>query len=409
MGLGKTAQVLSALHPQLLPAVVVCPASVRQVWLDELAKWRPELTGAVYTSGYDAPQHLADLHVISYDLLGKVKLPRPKLLVCDEAHYLQGRDTRRTKIVTAGVGVTPTAASPRLWMLTGTPLWSRPRSLYPLLNLCAGGSIGSTHDYRAYAVRYCNGRMVRRPQRGGSWRQVFDDSGASNLDELHELLRPYMLRRLKAEVLDLPNKTRQLVPFYTGLSKAEMDLRDELDLDSLGDNGLPPGPIATAVKDTAMRKVGAAVAHLHDVLANEHKVVVFAWNIEVLDALQDALGPTYGVARIDGSVSAQDRAAAVDRFQSREGVANPPRVFLGQIAAAGTGITLTAASVAVFVQPEWTPANLLQAEDRVHRIGQDKPVLIQYLVTRDSIEETMLAKAREKLDDAAAILKESRR
>ena len=404
MGLGKTAQVLSALDGQR--ALVVCPASVRNVWSDEVTKWRPNLSVDVVESGKHRASG-ADITVISYDLFGKVQLKRPATIVCDEAHYLQSRNSRRTRSVYYGAGEAGSDRSPRLWLLTGTPLWSRPRSLFPLLHLCAGTTLGRYKDYHAYAVAFCNGRMVRRPRRGGAWSNVFDDTGASNLDKLHDLVAPYMVRRLKADVLaDLPSKTRQFIPINSGLSKAEKDL-GALDLDSLGDNGLPPGPIATAVKETALRKVGLALSHLHDVLANENKVVVFAWNLAVLDALQSGLAE-YGTVRIDGSTSPADRAAAVRLFQDTHSIANP-RVFLGQTAAAGTGLTLTAARVAVFVQPDWTPATLLQAEDRIHRIGQDYPVLIQHLVTVGSVEETMLAKVRDKLDAASTVLREERR
>ena len=424
MGLGKTAQVLTALptgrtvtslatgrkvvlgpNPR---TVVVCPASVRHVWANEAALWRPDLTVDVVETGKHAPTS-ADLTVISYDLFGRVRLPRPATIVCDEAHYLQSRNSRRTAAVYFGAGEAQARSAIRLWLLTGTPLWSRPRSLFPLLHLCAGTTLGRYTNYHRYAVQFCAGATVRRPRRGG-FKNVFDDTGASNLEELRELLGPYLLRRLKADVLDeLPGKTRQFIPINSKLSKAEREL-DALDFDSLGDNGLPPGPIATAVKETALLKVGSVAAHVRDVLANEDKVVVFAWNRAVMDALETALHDEYGVARIDGSTPAKSRPATIRSFQENTSAsANRPRVFLGQTVAAGTGITLTAARVVVFAQPDWTPANLLQAEDRVHRIGQPDNVLVHYLVTRGSIEETMLSKVRDKLDTSGEVLGEERR
>jgi SWI/SNF-related matrix-associated actin-dependent regulator 1 of chromatin subfamily A len=140
--------------------------------------------------------------------------------------------------------------------------------------------------------------------------------------------------------------------------------------------------------------------HIKLVLASEHKVVIFAWNIDVMDMLAGALR-SFGVVRIDGGVKLKDRWAAVKRFQQHDDT----RVFIGQTIAAGTGLTLTAASTVIFAQPDWTPANLMQAEDRVHRISQDRKVLVQYLVTKGSIEEAMLSNVLSKMRIAEQVLK----
>lgn len=370
MGLGKSAQVLAALDADRLPAVVICPASVRLVWVDEIAKWRPGLSVDVVETGKHKPAG-ADVTVISYDLFGRVRLPRPRLIVCDEAHYLQSKDSRRTRTVVAAAGNATDPTCLPVWLLTGTPIWSRPRSLFPLLVLCGLWPGG----YWDYAQHHC----------GASARNSWDDSGATNIEELRARFAPRLLRRLKADVLaELPEKTRQVVKVSAGLSAAELEI-SPLDRASVRPGAMPAGPIATAVRETAMLKLPECLAHLRLLLESETKLVVFAWNRDVLDGLEAGLG-SYGVARIDGSTTSDARREAVHQFQT-----GSPRVFLGQTVAAGTGLTLTASRVAVFVQPDWTPANLLQAEDRIHRIGQRYPVLVQYLVTRGSIEENMLA------------------
>lgn len=386
MGLGKSAQVLAALEPHHLPAVVVCPASVRLVWRDEVAKWLPGATVEVVESGRQTVRP-ADVTAISYDLFGSKPVRRPRLLVFDEAHYLQSRVSRRTSmaIAAAGNGFKPDGLP--AWMLTGTPIWSRPRSLFPLL-VMLGVWRGT---YWEYAREFCGATMAN------GW----DDTGATNLEELSALLSPRMLRRLKADVLtQLPDKTRQVVTVAGRLSDAEKEV-GAFDPATVRGGWIPPGPIATAIRETALARLPETLAHLRMLLESEDKLVVFAWNRDVLDGLAAGLA-SYGVARIDGATSLDDRATAVRRFQ--EGV---PRVFLGQTVAAGTGLTLTAARVVVFAQPDWTPANLLQAEDRVHRLGQRDSVLIQYLVTRGSIEAVMLASVLKKMRVAKQVLQDT--
>ncbi len=390
MGLGKTVQVLAALRADFLPVVVICPASVRLVWADEVAKWRPELSVDVITHGKQKATG-ADITVTSYELFGKVKTPKPNTVVCDEAHYLQNKDSQRTRRISTAVGAASGSDAMRVWLLTGTPLWSRPRSLYPLLYITGA----YLKPYHGYATQFCDAGQKYIPGVGYAW----DDSGASNLDELAEVVAPFMLRRLKADVLkELPEKQRQVIKTNTGLSHAEKDVKD-FDPASVAEGTIPPGPIATAIRETALLKVPAVVDHVKMVLTSERKVVLFAWNRDVMDDLAAALAP-YGVARVDGNVTLPKRWAAVKAFQN-----NPrTRIFLGQTVAAGTGLTLTAANTVIFAQPDWTPANILQAEDRVHRISQTKKVLVQYLITRGSIEESMLSNVLSKMSIATAVL-----
>jgi SWI/SNF-related matrix-associated actin-dependent regulator of chromatin subfamily A-like protein 1 len=387
MGLGKTVQVLMALTPEHLPAVVVCPASVRMVWADEVTKWRPELTTDVIETGKHKTKWGSDITITSYDLFGKVKMNPPRTVICDEAHYLQNRQARRTRVVAKA------SADRRTWFLTGTPMWSKPKSLYVLVKLCGAWKGG----YQEYAEQFCDAGWKYNPYTGAS---QWDDSGASNLGQLNRLLAPIMLRRMKADVLkDLPQKTRQIIKVAGGISDQEKKV-DSFDPKSVCDGWIPPGPIATAIRETAVLKVPAMLEHIKLVLASEHKVVIFAWNIDVMDMLAGALR-SFGVVRIDGGVKLKDRWAAVKRFQQHDDT----RVFIGQTIAAGTGLTLTAASTVIFAQPDWTPANLMQAEDRVHRISQDRKVLVQYLVTKGSIEEAMLSNVLSKMRIAEQVLK----
>lgn len=380
MGLGKTACVLVALRERHLPLLVVCPASVRMVWEAEVAKWRPDLSVVVIANGKQKPVP-ADITVVSYELSHRVKMATPAVVVFDELHYLQNRNARRTKWAAAAVEVVG-----RCWMLSGTPMFRSPRSLWAPMGMLGLLPPKYLSSYERYAYTFCGAYFLRAQRR-------FDDRGASNLPHLRRLLEPGMFR-VEKSVLRLPPKVRQVVRLNAQVSDAEhgLTLRD------LKKRNLVAGPVATAIKDTGLLKVQAAVAHIKDLLQVEDKLVLFAWNTDVLDALARELHG-YGVAMIDGRTSDSNRRAAVAGFQE-----GPARVFLGQIVAAGTGLTLTKASVAVFVQQDWTATTCLQAEDRVHRISQERPVLIQYMVTKGSIEENQVIGMVEQMDYHDAVV-----
>jgi len=387
MGLGKTPQALRALTADHFPVVVVCPASVRNVWKQEAAIWRTRASVQVITNGRQEYNGSA-ITVISFALLGKVKMPRPKTMIVDEAHYCQSRLSTRTKTVwSSSKGI-------NLWLLTGTPMWSRPRSIYPLLTMVGAWK----HSYHEFAVKFCNGGYVTKPVYGRGYVRVWDDSGASNLDELADISRQLLLRRLKADVLDdLPAKTRQVITVNHRLSDEEKKV-GLFDFNTLKGGRIPPGPIATAIRETASWKLKSINDHIETILKSETKIIVFAWNRIIMDQIQQA-NLNYGVSRIDGSTKDADREDAVREFQSGRN-----RIFLGNIAAAGTGITLTAASVVFFAQSTWTPAELSQAEDRAHRIGQRDNVTVQYMVTEGSIEQNMLMTVLAKMKIAEKVL-----
>jgi len=347
----------------------------------------PHLTTEVVTTAKQRVKK-ADITIVSYALIGKAKISKPKTIVCDEAHYLQSRSAQRTKAITEA------SAGLRLWLLTGTPLWSRPRSLFPLLNLVGGWD----HTYFDFTRQFCNAGYVMKPIRGKGMTRIWDDSGSSNLDELADVLRPHMMRRLKMDVLtELPAKTRQVIFCNNRISDEEKAV-GKFDFSSMKDGSIPPGPIATAIQETAMWKMKSINDHIETVLSSENKIIVFAWNRKVMEQIERA-NIRYGVVRIDGSTPATDRGQIIDEFQN-----GSPRIFLGQTVAAGTGLTLTAASVVIFAQPSWTPAELEQAEDRAHRIGQKDNVTIHYLVTKGSIEQAMLKGVLSKMITSKKIL-----
>lgn len=386
MGLGKTVQAAEIINQARAACrvLVVCPASVVLNWRNELRAWCPARRVRTIL---DAAAPARGVFVVNYDRLdawaGILERWAPGFVVADESHYLKNHEAARTKAFYS----IPTT---RRLFLSGTPALNRPRELWTTLRAC--GALPKQYAARTnFGKRYCAAYLDRR----GAW----DDSGASNLDELREHMARVMVRREKSEVLkDLPPKTRQIIP----LSGPAAALRRELAaVQAAGgwdavcsklEAGEPVGlgEVAKARHELGLAKVKAAIEHVKGVLESEPQVVVFAHHRAVLQLLEDAFAG-YGCTVVHGGVQPAKRQAEVERFQRGDA-----RVFLGQIQAAGVGLTLTAARVAVFVEPSYVPAELDQAEDRLHRIGQTDNVLIQYLVFDGSLDARMLQRGNAK-------------
>jgi len=356
------------------------------------------------------------------------------LLVVDEAHAIKNPRARRTRAILGDrfhkkEGLAE--FSRQKIFLTGTPMPNRPIEMWPLLSILAPREFG---NLRRFALRYCDGRE----EWVSKTKKVFKADGASNLPELQEKLRStVMIRRLKEDVLkDLPPKQRQIIslmPTETAkrLIAEELEIWDkqfgeEMDLireatEAAKEQGGEESEIynsavqrlkyiqgvafmemARVRKEVAIAKLPNVIEHLTNLWEEgTDKIVCFAHHKEVIRALQEKFEKKSVV--LFGETSMKDRQAAVDRFQED----GKTKLFIGGIMAAGTGITLTASSTAVFAELDWTPANVLQAEDRLHRIGQSNSVLVQHLVLDGSLDARMAQMIVEKQDLADRALDKS--
>lgn len=387
-GLGKT--VVAALDVEA-PAIVVCTAVMKYTWLDELALWRPDLKVQVIDSPRTKVDPSCDVHVINYDILHKVVLPWPRTLVVDEAQKIKTATTVRTKQVLAMV-----PRVDRIRFLTGTPMLSRPVELFPMLS--AIGAVAPNWD--RFTRRYC-----------AAWDTPWgnrDVSGASNLDELAEVLAPFMLRMTKKQVApDLPDKTYRLVTLPGVVGKKEVEfLEYEKRHLRLPENPIDFQAISDIRRVHAEKKLPHAIDYLRGLLEGQDegwKLVVFAHHRASVEAISEALR-AYGVVSIMGGTPAKAARDRVQAFQTSRKV----RVFVGQTQAAGEGITLTAAHHVVLVEPSWVPGEIAQAVDRCHRLTTRFPVTADLLAVQGSIDARMLMRVLEKQDVIDQVIKETK-
>lgn len=416
MGLGKTIQAIGMINADsaIKKVLVICPASLRLNWARELKKWLVRPMATVVINGGKKSDwgkaDLADCIIINYDVVKKHRARIDSagpwdIMILDECHLLKNDKKARTKSVygddRAKTPIAPIAAK-RVAALTGTPILNRPSEIWTLLHFADPEGMGK--NFFGFMKKFTNAH-----HNGYGW----DFSGAANLETLQRLLREkLMVRRLKADVLkELPAKRRQVISLpQNGATRAianeqraiaaraerMADLRLAVEMAKASDN---PADYAAAVdalskeaqleftemaairRDTAIEKIPYVIEHLETAL-EEGPVVVFAHHHAVIDSLKDHFGNL--AVSLTGRESMAQRQAAVDNFQN--GKAD---LFIGQIQAAGVGITLTRSSHVVFAELDWVPGNLSQAEDRCHRIGQTDSVLVQHLVFDGSIDARM--------------------
>jgi SWI/SNF-related matrix-associated actin-dependent regulator 1 of chromatin subfamily A len=388
MGLGKTRQsIISVRHRTPTgPRLVVCPASVKRNWAREIAVVAPEASVLVI-EGTAPVAPTAEWIVINYDILGRhvdslLRLPWTAL-VFDEAHYLKNHTSVRSKLARQ-LTAEAAAARPALavQLLTGTPLTSRPRDLFVLLQLAAH-PLG--RSFLAFAKRYC---AAEKGEYG--WKT----GGASNIEELTVQLHGVMLRRSKDDVLALPPKLRTwlpvVVPAGTGARAikkvfallAGKDSRTVQSRDvPLRRRGQLLAFLVEARQALAFAKVTSTLDFVRGAIDQGEKAIVFSCFDDPVRRLAKELGSTAVV--VTGKTPAAMRQPLVDRFQNDADV----RVFIANIVAGGTGLNLTAATQVVFNDLDWVPTNHWQAEDRAYRIGQTRTVNVTYFVARDTIDD----------------------
>lgn len=381
MGLGKTLIAIKTFKDNER-ILIICPATLKLNWKKEIYKWSDRKDINIILKKKDIIPKKG-IVIINYDILGgrvKKKIT-PNFnfsgfdrVIIDESHYIKTPKSIRSKIAAKIVKTTPNAV-----LLSGT-LGERSKDLFvPLF------SIGATDlTWTKYADKFCDPKRIFIGRK-----EIWDYNGLSNPAELKKLMTPYTLIMKKEDVIDLPDKIIKVICLDLHVDKREKNynLNDIIkDKRPIGFEGL-----SELLHDQGLLKVAQAVAHIKMHLETSRKVFVIAKHHDVIDLLMEKL-KDYNPVKLDGRDSAYKRDRAVYKFQNSKNC----KVFVGQIKAAGTGITLTAASLAVIVENNWSYSDLTQAIDRLHRIGAKSTVVAEILTISGSIDDRVLHKTLEK-------------
>lgn len=426
-GLGKSLQALAVGIDLGYPNVLVlCPPTLRTVWRNEANK---HFGHAIQLPKVDKPKVHDGWVCCGYSAIWRnshTEIRRRKwdLIICDEAHLLKsygqinGGDS---KVATCVYGELLNRPGSEAIMITGTPIKNRVSEFWPLAQLLQPDEPVMKNRF-LFARRYCNGFK-------GEW--GYNDSGHSNVKELRARMDAFMIRRMKKDVLkDLPPKTISVIElpptremkvaldFDTGeiamgaasIEKIKQRMAEAKAANSIEDfkkaqaelkdiGGHTMDALARLRSQLSGPKAHAAVEYIKLMLdGGVEAVVVGIWHKEAAAILTDGLAD-YGVIVLTGDTPMGDRDRLVQQFQEGHG-----RVFIGQIIAAGVGITLTRASEVVMVETSYSPSELSQFTDRCHRVGQTDCVNVHLLAVQDSVDASTLHSLAKKVEVIAAAM-----
>ncbi|KAK6359092.1 hypothetical protein TWF696_000259 [Orbilia brochopaga] len=421
MGLGKTLQTISFIgYLRFIrsidgPHLVIVPKSTLDNWKREFARWIPEIHTLVLQGAKEDRQELInqrlltedfDVCITSYEMVMREKHHLKKFawkyIIVDEAHRIKNEESSLSKIVRM-------FDSQGRLLITGTPLQNNLHELWALLNFLLPDVFGSSEAFD----------------------QWFESSGHDQdtvVKQLHKVLRPFLLRRVKSDVEKslLPKKECNI---YVGMSQMQIkQYRNilEKDIDALnGQNmgkresktrllnivmqlrkccnhpylfdGAEPGPPYTTDEHLVYNcgKMVVLDKLLRKMQQDGSRVLIFSQMSRLLDILEDyCIFRGFKYNRIDGSTAHEDRISAIDEYNKP---GSEKFIFLLTTRAGGLGINLTTADIVILYDSDWNPQADLQAMDRAHRIGQTKQVHVYRFVTEDAIEEKILERAAQKL------------
>ncbi|AIN98693.1 DNA helicase, putative [Leishmania panamensis] len=420
MGLGKTVQAIAVAHHYRgeWPVLVVCPMSLMENWAKEFNKFCgiPFARIAILQGAKATATSLQDVVIVSYSSLKCVEHAHFNVVILDESHYIKAGAAKR-----AQHSLKLCRESRRAILLSGTPAMSRPIELYAQLQAIQPGAVPSRAQFGA---RYCNSFVGRFG---------IDLTGHAHADELHSLLRHYLIRRTKRELgRELPSKSRQLLYIYItekekkALEKQIIALRHSLSStstaaansafslvdNSAGDCAARAPNVFEMKMATARAKIpavqdyvsGIVEQHLH----SGEKLILFAHHQCMMEALRCAVEAVQPLKPIDyiyisGDTPPAQREPAAEHFRTEATCT----VAILSMQSSGTGHNFTCASTVVFTELDWNPSTHLQCEDRVHRIGQAQPCRIKYLLAEGTSDSVIWPLLQAKLSVTTAMLETS--
>ena len=379
MGVGKTTSAtIAAIESKAKKVLIMCPATLKLNWKREIENYSNDKISIVQSKNWDSGKFV----IINYDILKNFHSLDKKdgvttildenfdLVIIDEAHYISNTKAQRTKLandIVKKVG--------KVWLLTGTPMTSRPMNYYNLLKLVESRV---AKNWVSYVKRYCEGYQINK---GG--RKIWLTNGASNLDELRDRTKQKVLRRLKEEILDLPDKI--ITPIFLELNSKEYKKEVGEYLDWANENKnesltIQLNKLMRVRQIIAKEKVNNTFELIDQCLEQDKKVIVFTNFteplMEIWSRYKKMAVPLYG------RMNQEQRQESVDSFQNDPKI----KIFVSNIKAGGVGITLTAGEVVIFNDLSFVPSDMAQAEDRAFRIGQKKNVSCIYPIFDNTLE-----------------------
>ena len=379
MGVGKTTSAtIAAIESKSSKILIICPATLKLNWKREIEHYSSDKISIVESKNWVSGKFV----IINYDILKNFHSLDKKdevttildenfdLIIIDEAHYISNAKAQRTKLandIVKKVG--------KVWLLTGTPMTSRPINYYNLLKLVESRV---AKNWISYVKRYCEGYQINT---GG--RKIWLTNGASNLDELRDRTKQKVLRRLKEEILDLPDKI--ITPIFLELNSKEYKKEVGQYLDWANENKnesltIQLNKLMKVRQIIAKEKVSNTFELIDQCLEQDKKVIIFTNFteplMEIWSKYKKVAVPLYG------RMNQEQRQESVDSFQNNPKI----KIFVSNIKAGGVGITLTAGEVVIFNDLSFVPSDMAQAEDRDFRIGQNKNVSCLYPIFDNTLE-----------------------
>lgn len=431
MGLGKTLQTISFLaylrHVCEIPGphLICVPKSTLDNWKREFAMWTPEINVLILQGDKEERHKLIndvlldenfDVCITSYEMVLREKSQLKKFaweyIIVDEAHRIKNEESSLSQIIRV-------FNSRNRLLITGTPLQNNLHELWALLNFLLPDVFGDASAF-------------------DQWFSNQDSDQDTIVQQLHRVLRPFLLRRVKSDVEKslLPKKEMNL---YVPMSEMQVKWYQKIlekDIDAVNGaagkresktrllnivmqlrkccnhpylfEGAEPGPPYTTDEHLVYNAGKMVVLDklLTRMKAQGSRVLIFSQMSRVLDILEDyCVFRDYNYCRIDGSTAHEDRIAAIDDYNKPD---SEKFIFLLTTRAGGLGINLTSADIVVLYDSDWNPQADLQAMDRAHRIGQTKQVVAFRFVTEKAIEEKVLERAAQKLRLDQVVIQQGR-
>ncbi|EDL41777.1 mCG13925 [Mus musculus] len=410
MGLGKTLQsicILAGDHCQRaqeyarsklaecmpLPSLVVCPPTLTGHWVDEVGK-------------FCSREYLNPLHYTGPPT-ERIRNIKFNYCILDEGHVIKNGKTKLSK------AVKQLTANYRI-ILSGTPIQNNVLELWSLFDFLMPGFLGTE---RQFAARYGKPILASRDARSSSREQ---EAGVLAMDALHRQVLPFLLRRMKEDVLqDLPPKIIQdyyctLSPLQVQLyedfakSRAKCDVDETVSSAALSEETEKPklkatGHVFQLLLDCGLGNGSSTESGTESVVA-QHRILIFCQLKSMLDIVEHDLLkphlPSVTYLRLDGSIPPGQRHSIVSRFNNDPSI----DVLLLTTHVGGLGLNLTGADTVVFVEHDWNPMRDLQAMDRAHRIGQKRVVNVYRLITRGTLEEKIMGLQKFKMNIANTVI-----